>query len=237
MTRTKDNARAETLGDAFAHLADGSSEAAGEVNPTNPTKIRLLEAATAVFADKGYQGATTKELAKKAGVTEKTLFSHFPSKADLFAAAMGPGLSGMMGTGVVFARLAETLSAAGNIEERMEALIGNRLEFAAEHTGLMKTVVQETLLSPHFREEMKKYWAAHLLPRARALIDGAVAAGQLRQIPADRVLRMMVSTTIGYLLTRHVLLPDQQWDDDEEAEAMVDILLRGLQRDVKPDSK
>ncbi|MEM6991457.1 MAG: TetR/AcrR family transcriptional regulator [Myxococcota bacterium] len=227
MTRSRDNARDEALGDAFANLGrQPDSDAAG----SSPARRRLLEAATAVFADKGYQGATTKQLAKRAGVTEKTLFSHFSSKADLFAAAMGPGLSGMMGAGVVFRDLADTMAAAGTIEERMAALIGNRLEFAADNTALMKTVIQETLLSPHFREEMKKHWAANLLPQFRALVDRAIATGQLREIPADRVLRTMVSATVGYILTRHVLLPELSWDDDEEADALVEILLRGLGR-------
>lgn len=45
---------------------------------------KLLAAATEVFAEKAYAGATTKEIAKRAGVTEPMLFRHFGSKAALF---------------------------------------------------------------------------------------------------------------------------------------------------------
>lgn len=49
------------------------------------TKKRLLEAALKVFSEKGFLGATTKEIAKQAGVAEVTLFRHFGSKENLFA--------------------------------------------------------------------------------------------------------------------------------------------------------
>jgi AcrR family transcriptional regulator len=48
------------------------------------TKDRILETALKLFSKKGYLGATTKEIAKEAGIAEVTLFRHFPSKEKLF---------------------------------------------------------------------------------------------------------------------------------------------------------
>jgi len=48
------------------------------------TKVRILEAALRAFSEKGYLGATTREIAGKAGVAELTLFRHFTSKEKLF---------------------------------------------------------------------------------------------------------------------------------------------------------
>lgn len=45
---------------------------------------QLLETAAAVFARRGYHGATTAELAKAAGITEPILYRHFKNKLDLF---------------------------------------------------------------------------------------------------------------------------------------------------------
>ncbi|MEH2385114.1 MAG: helix-turn-helix domain-containing protein, partial [Nostoc sp.] len=44
------------------------------------TRTRLIEAASQVFASLGVQGATTREIARVAGVNEVTLFRHFASK-------------------------------------------------------------------------------------------------------------------------------------------------------------
>jgi AcrR family transcriptional regulator len=48
------------------------------------TRDKILETALKLFSKKGYLGATTKEIAKDAGIAEVTLFRHFPSKERLF---------------------------------------------------------------------------------------------------------------------------------------------------------
>lgn len=48
------------------------------------TRDKILETALKLFSKKGYLGATTKEIAKEAGIAEVTLFRHFPSKEKLF---------------------------------------------------------------------------------------------------------------------------------------------------------
>lgn len=47
---------------------------------------RLLDVATEVFLEKGYQGASMIEIARRAGASKQTLYSRYPSKAELFAA-------------------------------------------------------------------------------------------------------------------------------------------------------
>lgn len=48
----------------------------------------ILEAATAAFAAKGYDGARTLEIAREAGVSEALLYRHFPSKQALHEAVL-----------------------------------------------------------------------------------------------------------------------------------------------------
>ena len=51
------------------------------------TEDKILNAATVLFSQKGFTAVTTKEIAKKAGVSEMTLFRHFESKHNLFEKA------------------------------------------------------------------------------------------------------------------------------------------------------
>ena len=53
----------------------------------NPTQDRILEAAVQLFSRQGYSGSSTHEIARLAGVSEVTVFRHFPRKRDLFWAA------------------------------------------------------------------------------------------------------------------------------------------------------
>jgi AcrR family transcriptional regulator len=49
----------------------------------DPTRVRLLEAAAAVFAEKGYDGAGVQEIARRAGLTTGAIYGRFKGKAEL----------------------------------------------------------------------------------------------------------------------------------------------------------
>ncbi|HEX8947978.1 MAG TPA: TetR/AcrR family transcriptional regulator [Dissulfurispiraceae bacterium] len=51
---------------------------------TGTTRDRIIETALKLFSREGYLGATTREIAREAGVAEVTLFRHFPTKEQLF---------------------------------------------------------------------------------------------------------------------------------------------------------
>jgi AcrR family transcriptional regulator len=56
--------------------------------PAAKRREQLLETALALFASRGFAGATTSELARAAGVTEPIIYRHFKSKKDLFIAVI-----------------------------------------------------------------------------------------------------------------------------------------------------
>jgi AcrR family transcriptional regulator len=74
-----------------------AKSAAGSSRKTEPVEFRrgsrevrslLLDAARSLFAAKGYAGATTRDIAIEAGVSEALLFRHFGTKAQLFELAV-----------------------------------------------------------------------------------------------------------------------------------------------------
>src|SRR5215471_20634491 len=58
--------------------------------PAQGSDIRqqILKTAIRLFAQKGFRGTTTREIALAAGVNEVTIFRHFSSKQDLYAAIL-----------------------------------------------------------------------------------------------------------------------------------------------------
>ncbi len=56
--------------------------------PAPGTRAKILDAARTVFGRSGYRGGRTLEIAALAGVTERTLFRYFRTKAELFTAAV-----------------------------------------------------------------------------------------------------------------------------------------------------
>ena len=67
------------------------TSAAAALKPTlqarsRATRVRLLQATAAALEELGYAGASTTEVARRAGVSQGALYKHFPSKVQLLAA-------------------------------------------------------------------------------------------------------------------------------------------------------
>ena len=58
-----------------------------KIKPINSTEERIVEAAALLFSRQGFTASSTSEIARLAGVSEVTIFRHFPRKRDLFWAA------------------------------------------------------------------------------------------------------------------------------------------------------
>lgn len=61
---------------------------AGVTSTVEPTKERLLDAAIAVFRERGYDGTGVQEIARRAGLTTGAIYGHFRGKADLLFSAI-----------------------------------------------------------------------------------------------------------------------------------------------------
>jgi AcrR family transcriptional regulator len=52
------------------------------------TRERILSTAASLFASRGYHGTRLHDIATVVGIQKASLFHHFPSKADIYRAAL-----------------------------------------------------------------------------------------------------------------------------------------------------
>ena len=118
------------------------------------SRERVLRAATALFAVRGFQGTSTRDVAKRARVNETTLFRLFKNKQDLYLNV----LNRKMGTGVpgwllpVLRSSADPASVCTSLAKRIQEFFDptfmRLLFFAAlEKPGLLRKRFRPTLLS------------------------------------------------------------------------------------------
>lgn len=93
------------------------------------TQERILEAALVEFGTHGFDGASTRAIAQRAGVHQPQINYHFAGKDDLWRAAVDH----------LFALLDEAMVAVTGPEGLVRAFVG----FAAEHPELNRIMVQE----------------------------------------------------------------------------------------------
>ena len=70
-----------------------SSSSAPPSTKGERTANRILDAAQALFADRGYDGTTLRQIAAAAGLREPGLYNHFASKQDLYEAVLSRAIS------------------------------------------------------------------------------------------------------------------------------------------------
>lgn len=226
--------------------------------PQTGTDRRILEAALEVFARHGYQGAKTLEIARTAGVSEKTLYQHFKSKEQLFALAVHPtlldiveplvkrcgeGLQKIEGASATENEDAGTADGSndpdadqnendstppGTLKERMRIVALERLNFACENPDMLKITLQELLIRDDYREAVTGLWMDQLAPIISTSIEAGMKSGEIRELPIATVMRVVVPVLSAYAMIRSLLAPEGRWDDAREVEIMLDILFHGL---------
>jgi AcrR family transcriptional regulator len=197
---------------------------------TTDTQRRVLDAALGLFAQRGFDGVTTAEIASRAGVAEKTLFANFGSKERLYHATVGPA-----GLRAVFVpEAARTLVAAlghapPDLPGLLRRLLRNRVDFARAHPREIQLLAQHLLRNPESMQLISAQIEERLGPVIDPIVDRLRQRGQLRRdIPRGRLLRMIAGQAVSYVLACVVFRPDLNWDDDKEVEAMTQVLVEGL---------
>lgn len=189
---------------------------------------RILRAAIEVIAERGFKGASTSEIARRAEVAEGTIFRHFKTKQLLLNHIIEPFIEHVVAP-IALDEFQRLISAEyPSFAEFLRAILRDRFELVRRELPIFRILVQELPLRPELRPLIEKQFAGRIFPRLLAVIEGFQARGEIVAGPAASVLRMMMSLGGGYVLTRFMLLPGRAWDDEAELELMVQTLARGL---------
>ncbi|WP_438026490.1 TetR/AcrR family transcriptional regulator [Sorangium sp. So ce233] len=189
---------------------------------------KIVEAAVTAFAEQGFHGTATRDIARRAGVAEATIFKYFPSKRDLLLGVLGPAIEQLVGPAM--ARSMDPLFNATypSFEAFLRALLAERIAFVREHPRLVRILAQELPFDAELRVGVMSRVYAPFLAKGLALIEHFQREGQIVDWPPPLVLRCVASTFAGYILHRVFVAPDAAWDDEVEVERVIAFVMRGL---------
>ncbi|WNS43493.1 TetR/AcrR family transcriptional regulator [Paenibacillus sp. MMS20-IR301] len=191
-------------------------------------QISILQAAIDIFSEKGFSAAATSEIAQKAGVAEGTIFRYYKTKKDLLLAIVVPIMSRMLAPFVIrnFGGVLDV--PFESFEAFLQAFTANRLEFARKNLKIIRILIQEIPFQPALREQIMENILSHVLERVNAIVEHFKEQGELIQAPTPAVIRFTISSVVGFLLARLLLMPDHDWNDEEEIRQTVSFIMHGI---------
>lgn len=192
-------------------------------------QARILEAAIDTFAEKGYSNTSTSEIAKKAGVAEGTIFRHYKTKKQLLLAIVTPTLTKVVAPIMEKTFVNEVFEKEyDSYESFLRTLIDNRYKFVKGRVPILRIFLQEVAFHDEINADIKKLFSKQIHQQLRKIVGHFQSKGQLKSIPADTVIRLTITSVIGFLITRFLILPENEWDDDAEIENTIQFIMSGL---------
>lgn len=182
----------------------------------------LITAAASLFAAKGFNGTTTKEIARAAGVSEALVFKHFPTKRALYGAILAEK--------VTINELLEAVeeSAKKRDDRRVFTLIASfRIRPGADST-LLRLLLFSALegheLSEMFFGKHHRVFYDHLA----TYIETRIAEGAFRKVDPLLAARAFIGMVVHHRLLHEIFGVPMHRSHDETVTTYVDLFLTGL---------
>ena len=156
------------------------------------TAERILDAAEALFAERGYAGTTLRDVADEVGLRIPSLYNHFESKDSLYAAVLERGI------GPVLEILGEFLDAGAHHRRDSAQVVERVMDLLARHPHLPRLVQHETLSGGQRLTPMLRDWIGPTLAKAQEVVLKGPA---LDRWGADRIpllVLAMYHIVVGY---------------------------------------
>lgn len=192
------------------------------------TRTKILQAAQKLFAKSGYDGTTIRDLAKKAGVAEGTLFRHFSNKKAILIELATEGWVEILTD--LLTELSEMSSYKAVAQVMRRRMLNMR-----PNTDLMKVCFFEAQFHPELRDKIQSEVIEKMTDVTEAFFTTAMERGVYRQMNPKIVARVFLGMfAIAGFSQQTLLEPDATPQAMQEmAEGLADIFLNGVLAEVR----
>jgi len=156
----------------------------------------IIQATLDLAAEKGARNASTQAIADRVGIAQATVFRHFRTRDEIFAAALE--WVGRM----LFRAIAGPLSGDGSAVQRLRDLIDRQLDFISGRKGVPRLLLSDRL---HLENPALKRIVLGIMGRYTAAVSRLIRDGQDRgefrtDLDPDRIAGMLIAMIQGLVL-------------------------------------
>lgn len=191
--------------------------------PEAETRTRILASARRLFAHQGFEGTTTRALARAAGVAEGTLFRHFDNKKAILVEVATQGWVELL------TDLLTELSEMGSYKS-VSQVIQRRLFHLRENADLMRVCFLEAQFHPELRDRIQEDAIAKMMDVAEAFVETGIERGIYRPMNPRLVAKVFLGIFAISGFSYQTLMEGNPSPEamKEMADGLADIFLNGV---------
>ena len=183
----------------------------------------IMAAGRAVFRERGYEDAPLSEIAERANVVEGSIYRYFENKRDLLVKVIEDWYEAML------ADYEQQLSGIQGTRNRLRFMIWRHLKTIHEEPALCNLMFQFLRTGPDYSHTGAYQLNRQYTRQTLDIVNEGIAAGELRDDVSLRLVRDMIYGCIEHR-TWAYLRGEGDFDPDATADAIVDLILSGLQK-------
>jgi AcrR family transcriptional regulator len=188
------------------------------------TKKALLGAAVEVFASRGFDGATTKEVATRAGVNEGLIQRYFGGKAGLLQAIVG----NMCGERLSACRMAPP---SDSLKTEIATVLGHEIAQAKANRDFMRVLLSRALVDADLAATLKAHYKDSRMPQLVQRLKHFQADGRLDPAVDLETLAATITTfAFGLGFMQQVVLSEDPKYLEGIIDHIADTVVRGTAR-------
>ncbi|HWK68922.1 MAG TPA: TetR/AcrR family transcriptional regulator [Rhizobiaceae bacterium] len=192
----------------------------------------IMKAARSVFREKGYEDAPLSDIAELANVVEGSIYRYFENKRDLLVKVIEDWYESML------ADYDQQLSGIQGTRNRLRFMIWRHLKTIHEEPALCNLMFQFLRTGNDYSHTAVYELNRQYTRRTLDIIKEGIDADELREDVPLRLVRDMIYGCIEHR-TWAYLRGEGDFDPDATADAIVDLVLSGLQKrrptEMQPD--
>ena len=195
--------------------------------PQEERRTQIIDAAIALFANKGFKGTTTREIACAAGISEAIIFRHFATKEDLYDAIIAHTLEKRFRA---WEQEEGLLQLPSDLEAALKIYAHAYIRRNREDPTFIRLMLYSALEDHKFRERFLEVYRSPYLTTISKTLDEGISRGDYRPVNPRLTIRAFFWALLHYCIHRFVAQTQSPDLDDEEAvvDNLVNVFMRGL---------
>lgn len=189
-------------------------------------RTQILMGAAQVFAEKGYHKATTRKIAKAAGISEGTIYNYFNNKRELLVAMIE----------LIATQSLKTIAsehAADDPKTFLTVILQDRYRLLQERGHILAPIMAEIFSDESLRKEVYQQILMPLTRLVEQYMQSHIDSGKFRPINPLIATRAIIGA-VGINSTLKLTALDPRYDDistDSMIEQLVSLFVDGLATD------